>query len=396
VDSSKSATLGYPYASSAPPRIQSSGSVFSRVTQPQRRMSTGEIKPEEPVRSCQFEQMTVKTETFDSCLFKEAPVPTTSFVMQQQPQSSAIVTAISKSLTSSIIVSRPSVATVVPKTETQHPVSSCKFSSTTQALSQPQQQAPTLSFPHRMEELQNVLLKQLLQNTGCAQTQSQQTSSVPTVSTHHHGAPNLPVVPSLEAQLARPVPPTPTSLLPPLLTNDSSQSQPPKPPQTSRPSQLTTRETSFVSRPQPQLSTSPCIPVASQQQQISYSDRRPGPPSRTPSREDLLSPTTPRSSASGADSSAHTPSPLTSPHTVTVKKEVVPPQQSPVHPMSSGDVKKEIVTDDSSMQLAAEKKEFQQPSRDETGDLGMETSCDKTPQDQTALGKLCQSGHFNF
>lgn len=374
VDSSK-----YPYATSAPPRIQSSCSVFSSVMHPQRRMSTGEIKPEEPARSCQFEQLTaVKTETLDSCLFQESPVPTTSIIMQQQQQSSPTVTAISKPLaTSSITASRPSVATVVPKTETQHLVSSCKFSSTTQTLSQPQQQAPMLSFPHRMEESQNVLLKQLLQNTGCAQTQSQQTSSVPP---HHHGAPSLPVVPSLEAQLARPVPPTPSSLLPPLLTNDSPQSQPP---QMSRQlSQLTTRETSFVSRPPPQLSTSPSIPV--------QTDRRPD----LPSREDILSPppptTTPRSSASGADSNIHTPSPLTSPHAVTIKKEVVPPQQSP-----SGDVKKEIVSDDSSMQVASEKKEFhgkiEQPSKDEIGDLGMETSCDKTTQDQAALGKCCHS-----
>jgi hypothetical protein len=119
-------------------------------------------------------------------------------------------------------------------------------------------------------------------------------------------------------------------------------------------------------------------------------DRRPD----LPSREDILSPppptTTPRSSASGADSNIHTPSPLTSPHAVTIKKEVVPPQQSP-----SGDVKKEIVSDDSSMQVASEKKEFhgkiEQPSKDEIGDLGMETSCDKTTQDQAALGKCCHS-----
>jgi hypothetical protein len=368
VDSSK-----YPYASSAPPTVQSSCSVFSSVMHAQRRMSTGEIKPEEPARSCQFEQLTaVKTENLDSCLFQESPVSTTCIITQQQQLSNPTVTAISKPVaTSSTIASRPSLATVIPKTETQHLVSSCKFLSTTQALSQPQQQAPVLSFPHRMEESQNVLLKQLLQNTGCAQTQSQQTPSVPT---HHHGAPTLPVVPSLEAQLARPVPPTPSSLLPPLLTNDSPQSQPP---QTSRQlSQLTTRETSFVSRPPSQHSTSSSIPV--------QTDRRPDPPSR----EDIFSPppATPRCSANGADSNLHTPSPLTSPHAVTIKKEVVPPQQSP-----SGDVKKEIVSDDSSVQVASEKKEFhgkiEQPLKDDVSDSGMETSTDKTTQDQAALGK---------
>lgn len=374
-ESSKCMTLGYPYASSAPPRIQSSCSVFTRVMQPQRRMSTGEMKPEEPVRSCQFELVTtVKTETPESCLFKEMPVPTTGFSMQQQQQVSAPVTAISKPVaTSSAVGSRTSVAVVTPKTETQHLVSSCKFSSTTQAQ--------TLPLLHRIEESQNVLLKQLLQNTGCAQ----QTS----VSTHHQG---LPVVPSLEAQLARPVPPTPSSLLPSLLTNDSPLSQPPKNPQTSRPSQLTTHETSFISRPSPPVSASPSTPFVCQQQQTPYSERRPGPPSRTPSREDVLSPptpSTPRVCASGADSSLQTPLPLTSPHSV-IKKETVPAQQSPVHPIS-GDVKKEVVSDDSAVPLASDKKEFQgkteQPSRDETGDLGMETGCDKTTQDQAALGK---------
>jgi hypothetical protein len=390
VGSSESKTQGYPYASSAPPRIQSS-CVFSMAVQPQRRMSTGEIKQEEPTRSCQFQQLaaTVKTETLDSCSFKDTPVPATSFVMQhlqqQQQQSSSVVTAVSKPLaTSSIIVSQSSVAALVPKTEMQHLDSSCKFASTTQAVLQPPQQAPTLSLPHRIEESQNVLLKQLLQNTGCAQ----QTS----ITTQHHGAPSLSVVPSLEAQLARPVPPTPTSLLPPLLTNDSPLSQPSKTAQTSRLSQLT-REASFVSRPPAQVSTSPSVSVVSHVQQTPFSERRLGPPSRTPSREDLISPptpTTPKSCASGADSNIHTPSPLTSPHAVTIKKEIALPQQSPVLPMHSGDVKKEIVSDDSSVTMPSEKKEFhgktEPSSKDEVGDFGIETSCDKTTPDQATLG----------
>jgi len=371
-DSSKCSTVGYPYASSAPPRIQAS-SVYAKVMQPQRRMSTGEMKPEESVRSCQFEQVAVvKTETLGSCLFKEMPVPTTGFTVQHQ-QDSGVVTAISKPIaTPSTVVSRTPVTAVTPKTEAQHLASSCKFSSTTQP--------PMLPLPHRLEESQNVLLKQLLQNTGCAQQ-----TSVPS---HHQG---LPVVPSLEAQLARPVPPTPSSLLPSLLTNDSPLSQPPKNSQTSRPTQLTTTETSFISRPSPPVPTSPSTPLVCQQQQTQCSDRRPGPPSRTPSREDVLSPptpATPRLSTSGADCSHHTPSPLSSPP-VMIKKETVPPQQSPVHPVSSSDVKKEVVSDDSVVPLASEKKEFpgktEQPSRDEMGDLGMETASDKTIQDQAAL-----------
>lgn len=76
-----------------------------------------------------------------------------------------------------------------------------------------------------------------------------------------------------------------------------------------------------------------------------------------------------------------------------IKKETVPPQQSPVPPVSSGDVKKEIVSDDSAVPLASEKREFngkiEQPSRDDMGDLGMET--EKTMQDQAALGKCHQN-----
>ncbi|XP_024080404.1 histone-lysine N-methyltransferase 2D-like isoform X6 [Cimex lectularius] len=67
-----------------------------------------------------------------------------------------------------------------------------------------------LTVPRSSEDSQNVLLKQLLQNTACATTSPQT-------------APSLPIVPSLEDQLARPVPPTPSSLIPPVLN------EPPKP-----------------------------------------------------------------------------------------------------------------------------------------------------------------------
>lgn len=63
-------------------------------------------------------------------------------------------------------------------------------------------------------ESQNVLLKQLLQNTACAASPSQPTKEVTLSSSSSE-------VPSLEAQLARPVPPTPSALIPPLLTNDA-------------------------------------------------------------------------------------------------------------------------------------------------------------------------------
>jgi len=68
----------------------------------------------------------------------------------------------------------------------------------------PKQESRT---PKVVEESQNVLLKQLLQNTACA-------NQTPTTTT----AISLPIIPSLEAQLARPVSPTPSSLFPSLLS----------------------------------------------------------------------------------------------------------------------------------------------------------------------------------
>jgi len=71
--------------------------------------------------------------------------------------------------------------------------------------------------PKVVEESQNVLLKQLLQNTACA-------NQTPTTTT----ALSLPIIPSLEAQLARPVSPTPSLLFPSLLSpkkDDTFESQ---------------------------------------------------------------------------------------------------------------------------------------------------------------------------
>ncbi|KOX72852.1 hypothetical protein WN51_00792, partial [Melipona quadrifasciata] len=118
---------------------------------------------------------------------------------------------------------------------------------------------------HRIEESQNVLLKQLLQNTACATT---------TLCSGSSQGPSLPLVPSLEAQLARPVPPTPFSVLPPLLNEVPA-------PKTTSNKQVLNRETSFLSqsvtplkvqspptkeeppKPPPPLTTS--APVISQQ-----------------------------------------------------------------------------------------------------------------------------------
>lgn len=109
----------------------------------------------------------------------------------------------------------------------------------------------------RLEESQNVLLKQLLQNTVCGRL-----------------SPSLPIVPSLEAQLARPVVP----IAPPLLPHLLNETPTPKP---AINKQVLTRETSFLShsvshmkiqsspvtkeepsKPSPPLSSS--IPITSQ------------------------------------------------------------------------------------------------------------------------------------
>ncbi|XP_011303059.1 histone-lysine N-methyltransferase 2C isoform X3 [Fopius arisanus] len=109
---------------------------------------------------------------------------------------------------------------------------------------------------HRMEESQNVLLKQLLQNTACATTAPPSSTS---------SAPSLPIVPSLEAQLARPTPTPPSSLIPPLLN---------KIPSTKTVTKVLTRETSFVSH----------IPIVKSQS--------------PPTKEDPPKPSTPVSSGS--------------------------------------------------------------------------------------------------
>ncbi|KAK9512092.1 hypothetical protein O3M35_000594 [Rhynocoris fuscipes] len=94
-------------------------------------------------------------------------------------------------------------------------------SSATSSVSSVLPNTSRINIPKTPEESQNVLLKQLLQNTACATT----TAAAPTSSL---STPSVPMsVPSLEAQLARPVPPTPTSLLPSVL-NEPSKPQPPK------------------------------------------------------------------------------------------------------------------------------------------------------------------------
>ncbi|KAL0271383.1 UNVERIFIED_CONTAM: hypothetical protein PYX00_008487 [Menopon gallinae] len=186
---------------------------------------------------------------------------------------------------------------VVPKTEPTEPKEEKPFP--------PNQQNYGNKFP-RTDESQNVLLKQLLQNTACAAT----TTSTTPVTTP------LATVPSLEAQLARPVPPTPSSLIPSLLTDQKG--VPGSPTQVAKP----------IRGPAPGKEMPKPAPNV-EARRISQSNR-------TPSREDLLSPTNSTRSSFGL----RTPSPITSPQSVpvTVKQEKVTPGGT----IPEAEIKKEV------------------------------------------------------
>lgn len=223
----------------------------------------------------------------------------------------------------------------------------------------------TLHTPvNRMEDSQNVLLKQLLQNTACASTASTVTASntTSTVSTTSPVTPSLPIVPNLEAQLARPVPPISTPLLPPMLQNDSTTTTV-KPPQRNI---MVSRETSFVSKAvvqNPLISLQQQAPTS---QPLHIDTKRCLPPSRTPSRDDLLSPPTPRSTCS-QDSNLQTP-PLT------IKKEITPSvaQQNMLLPL---EVKKELVDESSQHSEVSDHSRPDIQMKDELMDL--DSSADK-------------------
>lgn len=188
---------------------------------------------------------------------------------------------------------------VVPKTETIEPKEEKPFP--------PNHQNYGNKFP-RTDESQNVLLKQLLQNTACAATTTSTSVTTP-----------LATVPSLEAQLARPVPPTPSSLIPSLLTDQKSVAGSP------------TQVTKPVRGPAPGKDM-PKPAISVEARRISQSNR-------TPSREDLLSPTNSTRSSFGL----RTPSPITSPQSVpvTIKQEKV----STGGTLPEAEIKKEITDD---------------------------------------------------
>ena len=208
------------------------------------------------------------------------------------------------------------------KTEPGQSQSGCKFSTIP---------TPPIS---RNDDSQNALLKKLLQNTACASTQTPPPTSAPSSITV---ASSTQFPSSLENQLK-------ASILSPVVKESVT------PPQTKAPPRapIMSRETSFVSSP---VIQQPPTPVPTQQLHIDI--KKCLPPSRTPSRDDLLSPPTPRSSCS-QDSSLQTP-PL-------IKKE---PQQ----PLLQQEVKKEIVDETSQHSEVSDQSRSDVPMKEEIDSL---------------------------
>ncbi|XP_060525404.1 histone-lysine N-methyltransferase 2C-like [Cylas formicarius] len=209
-----------------------------------------------------------------------------------------------KDLKGDDIVKTESEIIEVPKQEAV----GCKYSTVTTALAS------------RPDDSQNVLLKKLLQNTACASTQSSPPSTaVITTATSAF----------LSSEPPKPLTPTLSSLLPPTIKSEPQPTAPqpqPKPVVQRAP----IRETSFVSSPViPQIQTTIASSVASTQQ-LHIDVKKCAPPSRTSSRDELLSPLTPKSSCS-QDSSLQTP-PLI------IKKEFPSMPQT----ISNQDLKKEL------------------------------------------------------
>ncbi|XP_072939829.1 uncharacterized protein [Epargyreus clarus] len=229
---------------------------------------------------------------------------------------------------------RHSVESVIVKSEpmeTDEPNAATATSDTSGNKVLPQQGN---NANQRNDESQNVLLKQLLQTTTtAANVVPQRTMTI------QRTAPALGAIPSLEAQLARP------SIPPPTLSLTQEVEIPKNSP---RHITHTTVNSPFTSRPiqttLPASSISPMIQTSTQ----SLMDVR-KPPLKILNKEET------------------TPVPECSPKTMpmypmnivenqqiqqAIKKEVAPPQQSPVHrPFTPMDVKKELL-DESSQQSA--------------------------------------------
>lgn len=326
----------------------------------------------------------------------QVSLPITTTVQQNIQSSSATSSVINTSGVRSIVTTTNLLHTQLTKTtktivtESQDSTNDVKveasaestvnFSSNSQILNLSRSEtsgctklSTTHSTTNRVEDSQNVLLKQLLQNTACASTAAS-TITANTTNTSSSSTPPitpiLPIVPNLEAQLARPVPPTPTSLLPPILQNDPPATTASK---TVQRNVVVSRETSFVSKAvcqNPPISIQQQTPSVSTSQPLHIDTKRCLPPSRTPSRDDLLSPPTPRSTCS-QDSSLQTP-PLS------IKKEM--PSLTTSQQILPQDVKKELVDESSQHSEVSDHSRPDIQMKDELMDL--DPTSDKSLIDQ--------------
>lgn len=265
---------------------------------------------------------------------------------------------------------RHSVEAVVVKSEpmeTDEPNTSTVNNDTTNNKTSQQSNAN-----QRNDESQNVLLKQLLQTTTTAATVVPQRTM-----TIQRTAPALGTIPSLEAQLARPSIPPPTISL-------SQEVELPK----NSPRHVAMNP-SFNSRPmQMSIPTSSISPLIHQTSTQSLMDVR-KPPIKMLSKEETTP--IPESSPTMKTMQLYQTMNVENQLQQAFKKEIVPPQQSPVHrPFTPMDVKKELL-DESSQQsatsgvsTASDQGKLDQPMKEEfpecgTMDTALETNVPETP-----------------
>ncbi|CAH1993564.1 unnamed protein product [Acanthoscelides obtectus] len=232
----------------------------------------------------------------------------------------------------------------------------------------------TMSTPSisRTEDSQNVLLKKLLQNTACASTQSPPPILATTTST------TAPTITNGENVLVKTSTPTLSSLLPPAIkTEPQTVVTTPQPRPT--PPRTPIRETSFVSSPVTTPTSMPPSTVATQQLHIDV--KKCMPPSRTPSRDDLLSPQTPKSSCS-QDSSLQTP-----PLTIKKERQEMPPtsQHQPSPILTPQEVKKEFLDESSQHSTVSDHSRPDVQMKEELD--AIETSTEKALLDKEELKK---------
>lgn len=189
------------------------------------------------------------------------------------------------------------------------------------------------SANQRNDESQNVLLKQLLQTTTTSSSVVPQRTM-----TIQRTAPALGTIPSLEAQLARPLIPPPTLAL----------TQEVEIPKNSPRHIVSSVNSPFTSRPiQTSIPTSSISPLTQTPTQSLMDVRKP--PMKIITKEETTP--LPESSPTMKSIPMYTMSIENQQLQHSIKKEIAPPQQSPVRPFTPLDVKKELL-DESSQQSA--------------------------------------------